>query len=123
MSTSATSSTPRVAERSVHGGAPFAPGDALQLGAEAEVLADPHLRVERRGLRHVAHRRPRLEGRRRDVVPRDPHPPGRGAQEAREDAERCALARAVRAEEADHLAPIHAERDVRQRADRTVGLR
>jgi len=80
-------------------------------GVEDQVLADRERPVEVRALRHHGQLRPcphRVAG---DVDPADPGNAASELDARREHADRRRLARAVRAEEAEHLAPLDGERD------------
>jgi hypothetical protein len=112
----------RLLHRVVDERATVAARDALQLRAEREVFADAHLRIERDRFGHVADLRACLEARVADVVAGDDDLAARRAEEAGEDAQRSALARAVRPEEADDLAFVHLEREVVDCDLRSVAL-
>ncbi len=97
-------------------------GDALEPGAEAEELVDPHVGVERDVLRHVADVAADVERIGHDVEARDVDAPVGGGQVAGEDLHRGALPGAVRPEEAHDLPLGHLERDVLNRLESCVRL-
>ena len=86
--------------------------DALDAGAEVEVLGDAHLGVEGAAFRHVADAAPHLDRVPEDIEAVDGRLAGRGGDVARQDAHGRALAGAVGAEKADDLALEHVERYV-----------
>ena len=96
---------------------------AVDVGAHLEVLADRHLREHAlaagQQVDAVLHA---LLG--RDVGDRravQPHDAARRRAEPGDDAQDRRLARAVRAEQREHLAPLHLEADVEQDLDVAVG--
>ena len=93
---------------------PFAaPANAqtLQPGPELEVFAHPHVEMQRIILRHVTNAAAHFVGLGEHVEARHPRGAESGRQVAGQDAHRGALARAIRAEETDDLAPLHGEGD------------
>ena len=85
---------------------------ALEFGPVAQVLVDPHLRVDGNPLGQVAYEPPRPQPVPRHVQPPDADAPGGGRQVTRQDAQRRGLARAVRAEKAHDLSLRNLEGDV-----------
>ena len=102
--------------------APVSPGHALHLGAKAEVLDDPHLRIERRLLRQVADLRARLDRRLVEIEPGHLHRPRGLAERAREDAQGRRLPCPVRSEEPGDRPPRHDEAHPVHRQVRPVAL-
>ena len=86
------------------------PRDTAQARREGQVLADAHLRVDRGGVRQVAH--PRLDsiGRLDHVHPVDAHRAARRQQVAGQDAQRRGFARPVETQEAHDLPLLDANR-------------
>ncbi len=97
--------------------------ETAQPAHEGEKFGDTHLRVERNVLRHIAHAPARLQAVCDHVEAADAGAPRGGLQVARQDAQDRALARAVRAEQPDHLARPHVERDGIDREAGSVALR
>src|SRR5262249_27748844 len=83
--------------------------DALDAGAEVQVLDDAHLRVQRAVLRHVADAPPDLDRLPEDVQAVDGGLAGGGRHVAGQDAHGGRFAGAVGAEEAHDLAARHVE--------------
>ena len=82
------------------GGLGVGAAHALEPGAVAQVLADPHLAVERHRLRQVADLPPRQDRLGDEVVAVHRHPAGRRRQEAGDHADGGGLAGAVGAQHA-----------------------
>ena len=93
--------------------------DAVQAGEEDELVEDRHPCVEAALLGQVAPRPPWQIGV-RHAAPGDR--PGVRLEDAEDDAHGRRLARPVRAEEAEHLAGLHAEADAIERDDATEPL-
>jgi hypothetical protein len=89
---------------------------------EQQVVADGHVRVERRRFRQVADAALGLERLIEDVEPGNDGLAGGGRHVARQDAHGRGLAGPVGAEEAEDLALVDAERDVVDRGDAAVLL-
>ena len=85
-----------------------------------ELVAHAHLRVQPALLRHVAEAPAHLEVDRRAA---EQHLAAIGGQDAEDDAHRRRLARAVGADEAEHLALAHGERDAVEGDDVSVAAR
>ena len=85
--------------------------EAVDAAVEADVLADGQVVVEREPLAHVADAALDLLGLRRHVEPGGARLAGGGREEPRQHLHRRRLTRAVRAEEAEHLASGDLERD------------
>ena len=100
-----------------------ADGTPLILRDEGQILADRHVRVERRRFRQIAGPALGLDRLVEDVEARDDGFALGGRHEAGEDAHRRRLAGAVRAEEAEDLAALDAEADVVDRRDAAVAFR
>src|SRR6185295_16096800 len=81
-------------------------------GNELEERPRRHLGIARRALRQIADAAFGSHGLRFDVVPANEHAARRGGQEAGDDAHRRGLARAVRTQEAEHLAGLDPEAQV-----------
>ena len=104
----------------VHRDAPGAVGrDAVQAAEELELLEDAHPRVQAALLGQVAPGRAR-EAVALDAAPGDPA--GVGLEHAEGDPHRRRLARAVRAEESEHLALRDLEREVVEGHDAAEAL-
>ena len=80
--------------------------DALELGAVLQVLANPHLGVQRHALGQVADPAADLHRLVHHVVTREPRVAAGGGQPRREDAHAGRFAGAVRAEEPDEFAGL-----------------
>jgi hypothetical protein len=96
--------------------------ELAEVAGEAQVLEHAHLEVQRRALRQVPEGLPDLQGLVEDVVPVDARRARRRRDEAREDAHRGRLARAVRPEKAHDLAAAHFEVDLVDRTERPEAL-
>jgi len=96
--------------------------DAAQPCHEAEELVDPHMAVERYGLRHVADLAPGGQTVAHDVVPGDGDPAGRRRDIARQHSQEGRLARTVGSEQAEHLAAVDAQIEVIDRRQGRVVL-
>ena len=92
--------------------AALVPVHAAHLGGELEELEHGHVAVDRRVLGQVADALAHLERIVEHVVSGDHRPARRRRQEAGEDLHRGRLAGAVRAQEAEHLAAPHVERNL-----------
>jgi len=75
----------------------------FDVGAKAEVLVDPHLRIQRYVLRQVADVAPERNGILVEVHARHHHPSGGRWQKRREHAHHRGLTGPVGSEEAEHL--------------------
>src|SRR6202043_3265894 len=78
--------------------------DAAQPRHEPEKLADPHMAVQRHGFRHIADLASGGETITDYIVSCDGYPPRRRRDVSRQHAQERRLARAVRSEQAEHLA-------------------
>ncbi len=87
-------------------------GEALDLGAEGEVFADPHVIVKRDVFRHVADAFAGFDRLAENIEISDFGGAAGGGQEAGEHAQRGGLPGAVRAEESDDLTPRNGEGDI-----------
>ena len=83
---------------------------------------DRHLAVARRAFGQIADAGLGRDGRSLDVVAADADLAGGGRDEARDHAHGGGFAGAVRAEEAEHLAGRHRERQVVHRQDLAIAL-
>ncbi len=99
----------RELHRAILRAAPLATRDPFDLRAKPQVLLDPHLGVQGHGLGHVPDALSRIEAVLHHVVPVHRGGALGGREVGREHLERGALARAVGAEEAHHLAAGHGE--------------
>ena len=77
---------------------------AFERGAIIEILGHAHVVIERNVFRHVTEMRARLERLLENIEAGDGGAPGSGRHEARQNAHRRALARAVRPEKTHDLA-------------------
>ena len=96
---------------------------ALEPGAELEVVADPHVDVQRVVLGHVADAAAHLVGLVEHVEPRDADGAARRRHERRQDAHGRRFAGAIRPEEPDHLPAAHREGNPIDRRASGVSLR
>ncbi len=112
--TSSSSSSTRDAERRA--------GHAVDAALEHEVLAPGRLPVDAGVLRDVADRAAHAVRVAHDVLARDDRASGVGLRQRRERAHRRRLAGAVRAEQPEHLAVAHGERDAVERLHVLVAL-
>src|SRR6266571_1555287 len=92
---------------------------AVQLREVRQLFARAHLRIESALLRHVADAPPGLEVDRR-AVPQ--HLAAVGDENAQDDSHRGGLARAVAADETEHLARTNVEAEAVHRQQRAVAL-
>ena len=86
-----------------------AAGQAVGAAEEPQVLAHAEIAVERELLRHVADARARRRRGMAQVSPGDAQGAVAGRQQAAQHAEGGGLARAVGAQQAEHLAPLDRE--------------
>ena len=100
----------------------LAAGYPVELGGEAEVLRAGHVAVEAHGLGKVADLPLHCERVARGVVTADADGPCSGLSEAEHHEDAGALAGAVGAEEAEHLAFVDGEVDLVHRGERAVAL-
>ena len=87
----------------------------VDLGEEGDVLVDAEVAVEREALREVADLRREPPPLAQRVEAAGAHAPGVGLQQAEDRAQRRRLARAVGADQAEHLAAPHVEGHARRR--------
>ena len=83
----------------------------MQTRMELEILPDREILIEIHMLRHDPDELLDRVRVRRSLLPVVEDPPGRRLREQREHADRRRLARAVRPEQAEHLAALHRKRE------------
>ena len=110
--TSFRSSSSTSANSSRHAVARLAAGDAVDAGEEAEVLLDGQVRVQREGLRHVAGLVLDALALRADVAAGDQRAAAGRLQQPAQHLDRRGLAGPVRAEEAEDLTALDAQREL-----------
>ena len=98
------------------------PAQPPRRGDEIEEALRSHVGVERRPFGQVADRFPRRCFPGQDIAPAHRCAPRVGLHEPGDDAHGRRLAGAVRPEKAQHLAPLHGERDPVDRVERPVAL-
>jgi hypothetical protein len=95
--------------------APPGGGHPVQAGVEVEVLDGRQALIQAGRLGEQADARAELVGVDADLGPLDPRPPLAGPDQAGQQPDRRRLAGAVRAEEAEHLAAPHLDREAADR--------
>ena len=114
---------PGVVEHRREPGAPATPPEPEDLGREVEVLLDREILVEREVLGHVADRGAQALGVARHAVAEHLRRAGGRLEEPHQHAHERRLARSVRAEAAEDLAPLHREVDPVDRDARAEAAR
>jgi len=99
------------------------PAQALEPGAEFQIFAHPHLRIERVVFGHVPNAPAHFLGVVEDIEARHAHGPAIGRHGTGQHAHRGALARPVGAQQTHDLPPGHRERDVVHRRPAREALR
>ena len=101
----------------------FGAAQAFEPRSVSEILGDPHLGIERDVLRQVPDVAADVHRIFEEVVPGNPHPPGRRRQKAGDHPDRRGLAGAVGTQHADDLTVIDGEGDRVDRREVAVGAR